>query len=969
MTPKILLVDDKPANLYTLKMVLAGLDADLIDTTSPVSALELVLEHRVALAIVDVQMPEMNGFELVSLMQGYFGSDMPPVIFVSAIYTDTSNFLQGYQAGAVDFLSKPFVPEILLSKVKVFLDLYNQKVQLAELVTTLETQKDHLEHEIDQRTTAESALVDANVVLEKRASQLAANQQISAHVTSILDLDPLLETVVDDVLQAFDCHFAGIWLTETDERLLLKAHAGSVAARTSTVVPLANNQHDIVSVFTKGIPYIGTVNGHNPSATTDFADTAVDTAPASSTNPTNTADTTTTDTTTQTAANIAQVATQEDPQVTPDPQVATPITMLAVPLYVGSDRLGVIEIHSHENLDSEDESTLEGLAQQIAVAIRNAQRYEQEQRLRVQEGQENQAFLRSLTENVPAAIYVRDLEGHYVFTNSYMHTLLGLESSVLGKRDSEVWPLSVLEAFTGRDDKVVIEEAISRQEVTIETITPTRDNSNINQLDSATLDSDTLDGATSDTESTDDVGSDSPSHRAANFTKRTLLDIRFPMYNAERHLHALGGVTTDISELKRTSEALEVFKTLVEYASDGICIASDGGAISYANRAFYDMFGFDYGQRDLDNIPLASLFPLPEARYVSRMIDRLRAGKTTRGESRQQRFDESIFFSEYTAFPLSLLNPELLNPELPAEDVDMPFQFTILLRDITERKQFEEELENLVTERTNQLDQARAEINVAQQIQHMLLPSRAELAAVEGLDIAAYMAPAAEVGGDYYDVLVHEGNVKIGIGDVTGHGLASGLVMLITQTAVRTLLSSHQADSKRFLEALNQTIYNNVQRMRVDKSLTLLLLDYRQQHDRRRDSQEDDPDARQVGRVTLSGQHEEVLVVRSNGEVERIDTMDLGFPLGLEASIEMFVAERTVVLEPGDGVVLYTDGITEAENPAGEQFGLDRLEAAVSQHWQGSAQDTQDRVISTLNQFISTATVYDDITLLILKQQ
>jgi serine phosphatase RsbU (regulator of sigma subunit) len=330
-------------------------------------------------------------------------------------------------------------------------------------------------------------------------------------------------------------------------------------------------------------------------------------------------------------------------------------------------------------------------------------------------------------------------------------------------------------------------------------------------------------------------------------------------------------------------------------------------------------------------------------------------------------------FSEYTAFPLSFISPEM-----QATDIDVPFQFTILLRDVTERKKFEEELENLVEERTNQLDQARAEINVAQQIQRMLLPSPEELAAVEGLDIAAYMAPAAEVGGDYYDVLVHEGNVKIGIGDVTGHGLASGLVMLITQTAVRTLLSSHQVDSKRFLQALNHTIYNNVERMQVDKSLTLLLLDYHQQRNRRdNDTDDKNTDSNNtggnntdgnIGRVTLSGQHEEVLVVRKNGIVERINTLDLGFPLGLEASIEAFVAEHKVVLEPGDGIVLYTDGITEAENPAGEQFGLDRLEAVVGKNWQGSAQEVQDSVISQLNQYISTANIYDDVTLLVLKQ-
>ncbi|HBB31884.1 MAG TPA: serine/threonine protein phosphatase, partial [Cyanobacteria bacterium UBA9273] len=75
-------------------------------------------------------------------------------------------------------------------------------------------------------------------------------------------------------------------------------------------------------------------------------------------------------------------------------------------------------------------------------------------------------------------------------------------------------------------------------------------------------------------------------------------------------------------------------------------------------------------------------------------------------------------------------------------------------------------------------------------------------------EIAGFMEPASEVGGDYYDVLYHNGTVKIGIGDVTGHGLESGVLMLMVQTAVRTLLEVNETDSKKFLDVLNRTIYN-----------------------------------------------------------------------------------------------------------------------------------------------------------------
>jgi serine phosphatase RsbU (regulator of sigma subunit) len=93
-----------------------------------------------------------------------------------------------------------------------------------------------------------------------------------------------------------------------------------------------------------------------------------------------------------------------------------------------------------------------------------------------------------------------------------------------------------------------------------------------------------------------------------------------------------------------------------------------------------------------------------------------------------------------------------------------------------------------------------AELEITRQLQQLILPKPEELAAVAGLDIAGYMEPADEVGGDYYDVLADNGQVKIGIGDVTGHGLESGMVMLMTQMAVRTLLTSGETDPVRFLD-------------------------------------------------------------------------------------------------------------------------------------------------------------------------
>jgi len=244
-----------------------------------------------------------------------------------------------------------------------------------------------------------------------------------------------------------------------------------------------------------------------------------------------------------------------------------------------------------------------------------------------------------------------------------------------------------------------------------------------------------------------------------------------------------------------------------------------------------------------------------------------------------------------------------------------------------------------------------SELDITRRLQLMLLPGAEELKKIEGLDIAGHMQPALEVGGDYYDVLQHEGRVKISIGDVTGHGLESGVLVVMTQAIVRALLTRGETDHVRFLTVLNHALYGNVQRMGSDKNLTLCLLDYA------------------AGELKVSGQHEEMIVVRRDGKVERVNTIDLGFPVGLVDEIADFVGQTTVQLQPGDGVVLYTDGITEAENMDDEQYGLERLCAVVRTHWAHSAEAIKEAVVSDVKRYIGQQKVYDDITLVVAKQR
>ena len=128
---RILLVDDLPENLLSLEALLRREDVHLLKARSGDAALELLLTQDVALALLDVQMPGMDGFELAEFMRGTERTRHVPIIFVTAGTADSQRRFRGYEAGAVDFIQKPIEADVLRSKVSVFLDLYRQRRQIA----------------------------------------------------------------------------------------------------------------------------------------------------------------------------------------------------------------------------------------------------------------------------------------------------------------------------------------------------------------------------------------------------------------------------------------------------------------------------------------------------------------------------------------------------------------------------------------------------------------------------------------------------------------------------------------------------------------------------------------------------------------------------------------------------------------------------------------------------------------------
>jgi sigma-B regulation protein RsbU (phosphoserine phosphatase) len=281
--------------------------------------------------------------------------------------------------------------------------------------------------------------------------------------------------------------------------------------------------------------------------------------------------------------------------------------------------------------------------------------------------------------------------------------------------------------------------------------------------------------------------------------------------------------------------------------------------------------------------------------------------------------------------------------------------FATLEQRVEERTLELAEANTYITELNHRLKEENlrmsAELDVVRRLQQMILPKSQELESIPELEIAGFMQPADEVGGDYYDIFYLDGVVTIGIGDITGHGLESGVLMVMTQTAVRTMGEIRESNPIRFLDTLNRTLYQNIQRMDSDRNLSLAILNYVD------------------GRLSISGQHEETLVVRAEGTVERIDTIDLGFPIGLADEIADFISQVSIVLNPGDGIVLYTDGITEAMDSNLKQYGIERLCDLIGQNWWRAVEDIKTIIIDDLRQYIGTQKPFDDITLVILKRK
>jgi len=254
------------------------------------------------------------------------------------------------------------------------------------------------------------------------------------------------------------------------------------------------------------------------------------------------------------------------------------------------------------------------------------------------------------------------------------------------------------------------------------------------------------------------------------------------------------------------------------------------------------------------------------------------------------------------------------------------------IRDITDMRRTEQSLER-----------SRSELRIASDIQRSFLPEK--IPSLSGFDLAATFIPAMEVGGDFYDFIPGDGKLGMVIADVSGKSVPAALFMALSRTIVRINATHHEKGTDVMEDANNMICADSREGMFVTLFYGVL-----------------DESSRSL--VYANAGHPPPLLMRSGSNAfEKLEVT--GIALGAMGGAKY--EERRVDLSSGDVLVLYTDGVNEAENRNGEQYGIERFRCTITKSCQHSAQGILDKILADLSQFCDGQAQFDDITMVVVR--
>jgi PAS domain S-box-containing protein len=411
---------------------------------------------------------------------------------------------------------------------------------------------------------------------------------------------------------------------------------------------------------------------------------------------------------------------------------------------------------------------------------------------------------------------------------------------------------------------------------------------------------------------------------------RDELELRVQLRTAEL-AQANADLQAEINERKRYEEKLLLRDRAIEASSAGIIITDArqrDNPIIYANPAFAQMTG--YSRDELIGLNARILQgPETDPQAIESIRNALREAQPCLITLKNYRKDGMTFWNELFISPVRDSQGNLTH-------------FIGVQTDVTQLRRAEEE---------------RHELEIAKQIQLSLLPGSP--LQIEGVIIAGFCLPASHVGGDYFDYFCGQDEICIVIADVSGHSMGAALIMAETRStlkaeALRTLPIQNDSDklikgagTADILRALNALLYDDLSR--AELFITMFYMKY-------------NPVTRKLSYAN-AGHNCPLLLPAGETVCRELDAEGIIFGVTMEIAFE----EKSIVLREGDLVLLYTDGITEAQNPEGTFYGTDRLAQLFATQSSNPPQEIINKILKDLQTFCNNSLFVDDISMVILK--